>query len=50
MPTVPGYTPSTSTVTPADPTWDTPVTYIKNQTPHLIRQNSHKRHLIWLSR
>lgn len=33
MPTVPGYTPSTSTVTPADPTWDTPVTYIKNQTP-----------------
>ncbi|MFR0610689.1 MucBP domain-containing protein, partial [Limosilactobacillus mucosae] len=33
VPTVPGYTPIISTVTPADPTQDTPVTYIKNPTP-----------------
>ncbi|MEO5288429.1 mucin-binding protein [Limosilactobacillus allomucosae] len=32
-PTVPGYTPSKPSVTPADPTKDTPVPYTKNETP-----------------
>ena len=32
-PTVLGYTPSTPSVTPADPTKDTPVPYAKNETP-----------------
>ncbi|MDC2840225.1 MucBP domain-containing protein, partial [Limosilactobacillus mucosae] len=31
VPTVPGYTPSATTVTPTDPTKDTPVTYTQNE-------------------
>ncbi|MFR0610783.1 MucBP domain-containing protein, partial [Limosilactobacillus mucosae] len=45
VPTVPGYTPSISTVTPADPTKDTPVTYTQNEyqlTEQFIDENGNE--------